>query len=177
MNGRASVILPDGFLFSTDGAKKKIKQKLLNEFNLHTIIRLPNDVFQPYTNIHTNILFFDHSKSTDYTWFYRMDMPDGYKHFSKTHPIELKHFRKIKEWLQNPVPIEVDGNPKAIKVSKEEIEKNNYSLDFARFVEKEVKILSPDEEIKQFKKQNDFLNKKISMKLENIKKELGEKDD
>ena len=76
--GRAGVILPDGFLFGTDNIKKSIKTKLLKEFNLHTIIRLPHDVFAPYTNITTNILFFDKTHPTKETWIYRVDMPDGY---------------------------------------------------------------------------------------------------
>jgi type I restriction enzyme M protein len=173
-DGKAGIILPDGFLFSTDGSKQKIKQKLLNEFNLHTIIRLPNDVFKPYTGIHTNILFFDNDKPTEDTWFYRMDMPKGYKHFSKTHPIELKHFDDVKKWIKNPKSMEVDGSPKAVKVSKKEIEKNNYSLDFAGFTQKKVKILSPEKEIEKFTKANDDLNKKIADQLENIKKELGD---
>ncbi|MCL0318593.1 type I restriction-modification system subunit M [Apilactobacillus sp. TMW 2.2458] len=173
-DGRAGVILPDGFLFSTDGAKQKIKRKLLEEFNLHTIVRLPNDVFQPYTGIHTNILFFDKSKPTDDVWFYRMDMPNGYKHFSKTHPIELKHFEKLTLWMNNPKEIKVDDNHKAIKVSKKDIEKNDYSLDFAGFSEKEVKILSPEEEMNQFEEANNDLSQKIAQQLENIKKELGD---
>ena len=74
-NGRAAVILPDGFLFGTDNAKVAIKKKLFSEFNLHTVIRLPHSVFAPYTSITTNILFFDHTTPTEETWFYRLDMP------------------------------------------------------------------------------------------------------
>ena len=83
-NGRAAVIIPDGFLFGT-GTKKSIKKKLLEEFNLHTIIRLPGSVFAPYTSIPTNILFFDNESITETTWFYRLDMPEGYKNFSLKH--------------------------------------------------------------------------------------------
>ena len=96
-NGRAAVILPDGFLFGTDNAKVAIKKKLLSEFNLHTIIRMPSSVFSPYTSITTNILFFDRTKPTTETWFYRLDMPEGYKHFSKTKPIKLEHFDPVIE--------------------------------------------------------------------------------
>ncbi len=74
-NGRAAVILPDGFLFGTDNAKVAIKTKLFSEFNVHTIIRMPGSVFSPYTSITTNILFFDRTGSTEETWFYRLDMP------------------------------------------------------------------------------------------------------
>lgn len=73
-NGRAAVILPDGFLFGTDNAKVAIKTKLFSEFNVHTIIRMPGSVFSPYTSITTNILFFDHTGPTEETWFYRLDM-------------------------------------------------------------------------------------------------------
>ena len=96
--GRAAVILPDGFLFGTDNAKVNIKKKLLREFNLHTIIRLPGSVFSPYTSITTNILFFDNTHPTEETWFYRLDMPEGYKHFSKTKPMKLEHFQPVLEW-------------------------------------------------------------------------------
>ena len=74
-DGRAAVILPDGFLFGTDNAKVNIKKKLLREFNLHTVIRMPGSVFSPYTSITTNILFFDNTHPTEEIWFYRLDMP------------------------------------------------------------------------------------------------------
>ena len=97
--GRAAVILPDGFLFGNDGAKLAIKQKLLREFNLHTIVRMPGSVFAPYTSITTNILFFEKNSDsngngggTKEVWFYRLDMPEGYKHFSKTKPMKREHF-------------------------------------------------------------------------------------
>lgn len=75
--GRAAVILPDGFLFGTDNGKFNIKKKLMNEFNLHTVVRMPHSVFAPYTPIRTNILFFDNTEPTKETWFYRVDMPEG----------------------------------------------------------------------------------------------------
>lgn len=77
-NGRAAVVLPDGFLFGTDNTKVNIKKKLMAECDLHTIIRLPGSVFAPYTSITTNILFFDRTHPTEKTWFYRLDMPEGY---------------------------------------------------------------------------------------------------
>lgn len=96
-NGRAAVILPDGFLFGTDNAKVNLKKKLLNEFNLHTVIRMPGSVFSPYTSITTNILFFDNTHPTEETWFYRLDMPEGYQHFSKTKPMKVEHFAPVVE--------------------------------------------------------------------------------
>ncbi len=91
-NGRCAIILPDGFLFGTDNAKIAIKQKLMSEFNLHTVIRMPHSVFAPYTSITTNILFFDRTGQTNETWFYRLDMPESYKNFSKTNPMKIEHF-------------------------------------------------------------------------------------
>ncbi len=91
-NGRAAVVVPDGFLFGLDNAKVAIKTKLLTEFNMHTVVRLPGSVFSPYTSISTNLLFFDNTEPTKETWYYRVDMPSDRKHFSKTKPMELKHF-------------------------------------------------------------------------------------
>ncbi len=100
-NGRAAVILPDGFLFGTDNGKFNIKKKLMGEFNLHTVIRMPHSVFAPYTSIRTNILFFDNTEPTKVTWFYRVDMPEGYKNFSKTRPMKLEHFNDALSWWEN----------------------------------------------------------------------------
>ena len=90
--GRCGLVLPDGFLFGT-GVKAAIKKKLLEECNLHTIVRLPKDVFAPYTNINTNLLFFTKGTPTKGVWYYRLEMPNGYKHFSKTRPMMDEHFR------------------------------------------------------------------------------------
>ena len=116
--GRAAVILPDVFLSGTDNAntvKVNIKKKLLREFDLHTIIRLTGSVFSPYTPITTNILFFDNTHPTTETWFYRLDMPEGYKHFSKTKPMKLEHFQPVLDWWDNRQELEEDGVPKAKK--------------------------------------------------------------
>ncbi|MFR8746880.1 type I restriction-modification system subunit M [Gemmiger formicilis] len=112
-NGRAAVILPDGFLFGTDNAKVNIKKKLLREFNLHTIVRLPGSVFSPYTSITTNILFFDNTHPTEETWFYRLDMPEGYKHFSKTKPMKPEHFQPVLDWWNDRQEITEDGFDKS----------------------------------------------------------------
>ena len=82
-NGKVGIVLPDGFLFGTDNTKIAIKKKLLEECNLHTIIRLPGSIFAPYTSIATNLLFFDKTGPTENIWYYRMDLPEGYKSFSK----------------------------------------------------------------------------------------------
>ena len=93
-NGRAAVVVPDGFLFGLDNAKVNIKKKLIGEFNLHTVVRLPGSVFSPYTSIPLPPICcsFDNTKPTTETWFYRVDIPSDRKHFSKTKPMELKHF-------------------------------------------------------------------------------------
>lgn len=81
-DGRAAVVIPDGFLFGS-GAKRAIKERLVTKFNMHTIVRLPTSVFAPYTSIATNVVFFDNTGPTKETWFYRVDMPEGYKHTSR----------------------------------------------------------------------------------------------
>ena len=149
-NGRAAVILPDGFLFGTDNAKVAIKTKLFSEFNVHTIVRMPGSVFSPYTSITTNILFFDRNGSTKETWFYRLDMPEGYKHFSKTKPMKLEHFAPAVEWWKNRQEIQEDGFDKAKKYSIDEIKEKNYNIDLCGYPHEEEEILPPKELIQQY---------------------------
>ena len=122
-------MLPDGFLFGMDNAKKNLKKKLLHEFRLHTVIRLPGSVFAPYTGIPTNILFFDKTQPTGETWFYRLDMPGGYKHFSKTKPMRLEHFQPAITWWHNRTEIIKDGHLKAKLYAMAEIVASDYNLD------------------------------------------------
>ncbi len=143
--GRAAVILPDGFLFGTDNAKIAIKKKLFSEFNVHTVIRMPHSVFAPYTPITTNILFFDHSGATEETWFYRLDMPEDYKNFSKTKPMKLEHFSPAMEWWNNRKEISVDGFDKAKKYSVDEIADRTYNIDLCGYPHEEEEILPPKE--------------------------------
>lgn len=172
--GRAAVVLPDGFLFGLDNAKVNIKKKLLNEFNLHTIIRLPGSVFSPYTSITTNILFFDKTKQTENTWFYRLDMPEGYKHFSKTKPMKLSHFDPVKEWWKNRKEISVDGFDKAKCYSYEELtEELGYNLDQCGFPHIEEVILDPLDLIHEYEEQRATLNSKIDRVLAEIITLLG----
>lgn len=173
-NGRAAVILPDGFLFGTDNAKVNIKKKLLREFNLHTIIRLPGSVFSPYTSITTNILFFDNTHTTEETWFYRMDMPQGYKHFSKTKPMKLEHFQPVLEWWENRQEIREDGFDKAKKFNVQQLtEELGYNLDQCGFPHEEEEILEPMELIQRYEKQRASLNAEIDQVLEEITSLLG----
>lgn len=173
-NGRAAVIIPDGFLFGADNAKVNIKKKLMEEFNLHTIIRLPHSVFAPYTSITTNILFFDNTEPTKEIWIYRLDMPEGYKNFSKTKPMKLEHFESVVEWWNNREEIEVDGFPKAKRYAAEEIVNNGYNLDLCGFPHEEEEILEPLELISNYQTKRAELNAKIDSVLAEIIKMLEE---
>ena len=170
--GRAAVILPDGFLFGTDGAKIAIKKKLLNEYNLHTIIRLPGSVFSPYTSITTNILFFDRTGATEAAWYYRLDMPEGYRHFSKTKPMKIEHFAPAVEWWNNRTEIEQDGFFKAKKYTRAELEALNYNLDQCGFPHEEEEILPPLELIARYQAERAKLNAQIDATLAEIVEKL-----
>ena len=172
-DGRAAVILPDGFLFGTDNTKVAIKKKLMNEFNLHTIIRMPGSVFSPYTSITTNILFFDHSGSTKQTWFYRLDMPEGYKHFSKTRPMRSEHFDPVREWWSKRTEITDGDNFKSKCYTAEEIAENNYNLDLCGYPHEEEEILPPKELIQEYQEKRASLNANIDRILEKITDILG----
>ena len=172
-NGRAAVILPDGFLFGTDNAKINIKKKLLGEFNLHTIIRLPSSVFSPYTSITTNILFFDRTGPTEETWFYRLDMPEGYKHFSKTKPMKLEHFQPVLDWWHNRQEIAQDGFDKAKKFPVEQLTGElGYNLDQCGYPHEEEEILAPMDLIHHYEEQRASLNAEIDRVLKKIQEIL-----
>ena len=166
-DGRAGVILPDGFLFGNN-VKNTLKKKLLEEFNLHTIIRLPHSVFAPYTGIHTNILFFDNTKKTESTWFYRLDMPEGYKNFSKTKPMKSEHFNPVREWWENREEIIIDNFPKAKKFTPSELAELDYNLDQCGFPQEVEEILEPMELISKYNAERKELNEKIDSVLAEI---------
>jgi type I restriction enzyme M protein len=175
-NGRCGVVLPDGFLFTNTGVKSKIKEKLFKEFNVHTIIRLPHDVFAPYTNITTNILFFDKSGPTKETWFYRLDMPEGYKHFSKTKPILIDHFEPAVEWWNDRKPLQdEDGNPKAKCFSSTELEKTGYDLDLCGFPHEEEEVLEPLDLISKYQTEKNELDENIRNVLQQIEDLINKK--
>ena len=172
--GRAAVILPDGFLFGTDNAKVNIKKKLLGEFNLHTVIRMPSSVFSPYTSITTNILFFDRTGPTEETWFYRLDMPEGYKHFSKTKPMKLEHFAPAVEWWNNRRELAVDGFDKAKKFTARQLaEELGYNLDQCGYPHEEEEILAPLDLIQRYEEERASLNAEIDRVLAEITAILG----
>ena len=173
-DGRAAVILPDGFLFGTDNAKVNLKKKLLSEFNLHTVIRMPGSVFAPYTSITTNILFFDRTKPTEETWFYRMDMPEGYKHFSKTKPMKLEHFAPVVEWWNNRQEITVDGFDKSKKFTVQQLTEDlGYYLDQCGYPHIEEEILAPMDLIQRYQGERASLNAEIDRVLTEITAILG----
>jgi type I restriction enzyme M protein len=121
--GRGAIVLPDGTLFG-EGIKTRIKEKLLTECNLHTIVRLPNGVFNPYTSIKTNLLFFTKGQQTKEVWYYEHPYPPGVKSYNKTKPIRIEEFEPEKAWWSNRVE-----NERAWRVSFEEIAGNNFNLD------------------------------------------------
>ncbi len=167
-NGRCAVIIPDGFLFGTDNGKFNIKKKLFSEFNLHTVVRMPHSVFAPYTSIRTNILFFDNTEPTKETWFYRVDMPEGYKNFSKTRPMKLEHFNDIINWWENREEIEVDGFPKAKRYTIDEIVERSYNIDLCGSPHEEEVILEPMDLIQVYQEKRTSLNAEIDHVLEQI---------
>ena len=173
-NGRCAVIIPDGFLFGEDNAKVAIKTKLINEFNLHTIVRMPHSVFAPYTSITTNILFFDNTHPTEETWVYRMDMPEGYKNFSKTKPIQLSHFKPVIDWWNDRKEIVEEDFPKAKCYSKKDIENLHYNLDLCGFPHIEEEILEPKDLIQQFREKRDSYNAEMERTLAKILELLDE---
>lgn len=121
--GRAAIVLPDGTLFG-EGIKTRIMEKLLTECNLHTIVRLPNGVFSPYTGIKTNLLFFTKGEPTTEVWYYEHTYPEGYKSYSKTKPIRIEEFGPEKEWWENRVE-----HDHAWRVPVEQIRESGYNLD------------------------------------------------
>lgn len=181
-NGRAAVIIPDGFLFGVDGAKLAIKAQLLRQFNLHTIIRLPGSIFAPYTPIATNILFFDNKCAdgapegfyTKKTWFYRLDMPEGYKHFSKTKPMRIEHCQPIIDWWNDRKEIiNGDGDEKSRCFTVEELIAGDCNFDLCKFPKDEEEILPPAELLANYYKKRAALDHEIDKTLAEIQRILG----
>jgi type I restriction enzyme M protein len=121
--GRAAVVLPDGTLFG-EGIKTRIKKKLLEECNLHTIVRLPSGVFAPYTTIKTNILFFTKGESTKEVWYYEHPYPQGQKSYSKTRPLRTEEFVVEKAWWADR-----QENEQAWRVTADQIAASGFNLD------------------------------------------------
>lgn len=166
--GRAAVVLPDGTLFG-EGVKTKIKKMLTEECNLHTIVRLPNGVFNPYTGIKTNILFFTKGKPTKEVWFYEHPYPEGVKNYSKTKPMKFEEFQTELDWWGN----EADGfasrveNEHAWKVSIEDIIARNFNLDIKNPHQEEVIAHDPQELLASYQQQQQEITE-LRNQLKNI---------
>ncbi len=178
---KVGIVLPDGFLFGNDNTKVAIKKKLMEECNLHTIIRLPGSIFAPYTSIATNLLFFDKTGPTQETWFYRMDLPEGYKAFSKTKPVELNHMQPIIDWWNNRIEIKDPKDDESLtetykskKFTLEELSNLNYNLDQCGYPVKEEIILSPKETMDNFISKREELEKQLDDKLKKIIELMGD---
>lgn len=176
--GRCGIVLPDSFLKNVD--KMPIRRKLIEEFNLHTVIRLPSSCFAPYTPIATNLLFFDKTEPTKETWFYRFDLPDDQKFSMKKNPMTREKMSDIDVWWDNRIEIkdEKEDNSmtetwKAKRVSFSELKENGFDLGICDYPNKEYVILSPKETIDNFKQVRKELDKKMDIKLEEIINMLG----
>ena len=149
--GRAAVVLPDGFFFG-EGVKTTLKQSLIEECNLHTIIRLPNGVFAPYTGIKTNILFFTKGTPTKQTWFYEHPYPPGVSSYNKTRPMQFEEFRPECDWWGD----EADGfkhrreTEQAWKISAENVAARGYNLDLKNPHTPDKESHDPDELLARF---------------------------
>lgn len=155
--GRAGIVLPDGSL-TGDGVKQRIREKLLKDCNLHTIVRLPNSVFQPYATVATNLLFFEKGKPTKDIWYYEHRLPEGQKAYNKTKPIQIKEFEPIKKWWNKRKESEV-----AWKVNIKTIIERNYDLDIKNPTKQEEEHEYTTKELmqlldKSFAKSNNLLN-------------------
>ena len=127
-NGRAAIVLPDGSLFG-EGVKTRLKEHLLEECNLHTIVRLPNSVFKPYASIGTNLLFFEKGTPTQDIWYYEHQVPEGQKAYSMTRPIKVEHLQGCVDWWGGASREGRVETPQAWKVTAEEVKARGYNLD------------------------------------------------
>ncbi|MGF7140037.1 class I SAM-dependent DNA methyltransferase [Roseimarinus sediminis] len=142
--GRCAVVLPDGTLFG-EGVKTRIKEELLQRCNLHTIVRLPNGVFNPYTGIKTNLLFFEKGTPTKDIWYFEHPYPDGVKSYNKGKPINIKEFDLEKAWWNKR-----EENKHAWKVSAREIEARNFNLDIKNPHQEADDLATPDKLLAQY---------------------------
>lgn len=160
--GRAGIVLPDGFLFG-EGVKTRIKERLLEKCNLHTIVRLPKGVFSPYATIATNLLFFEKGKPTEEIWYYEHPYPEGSKSYSKTKPMRIEEFEPEKAWWNNRTE-----NEHSWKVSIEEIRNRNYNFDIKNPNVEDEDNGDPEELLKKY----DELEKQIRDVCNQLKQEL-----
>ena len=126
--GRAAVVLPDGTLFG-EGVKTRLKEHLMEECNLHTIVRLPNSVFKPYASIGTNLLFFEKGEPTKDIWFWEHRVPAGQTAYSMTRPIRFEHLQGCIDWWGGGKRKGREEGPLAWKVTADEVKARGYNLD------------------------------------------------
>lgn len=169
--GRAGIVLPDGTLFG-EGIKTRIKEHLLEECNLHTIVRLPGSVFAPYTSIATNLLFFTKGEPTKEIWYYEHKLPEGVKAYNKTKPIRLEEFNPIKEWWNSREESDV-----AWRVSIDEIQKRGYNLDIKNPNAKTEDELNPTEVLENYRAKKAETTKVLEQIKEVLSKALKEHKD
>ena len=155
--GRAAIVLPDGSL-TGDGVKQRIRQEFLEQCNVHTIVRLPNSVFQPYASVATNLLFFTKGEPTKEIFYWEHKLPEGQKSYSKTKPIQKKEFDSLKAWWNNRLE-----NERAWKVGIDVLKNNGYNLDIKNPFVKEEEIVYSTSQILQmlgdsFAKSESLLN-------------------
>jgi type I restriction enzyme M protein len=165
--GRGAIVLPDGTLFG-EGVKTRIKEKLLEECNLHTVVRLPNGVFNPYTGIKTNLLFFSKGEPTKEVWYYEHPYPVGYKSYSKTKPIRIEEFAPEKAWWGGENRNGREESELAWRVSVEEIKANNYNLDIKNPNKVDEEHGDPVELLAKYKK----LMAEVAETRDSLKQEL-----
>ena len=127
--GRCGIVVPNGVLFANEGAPARIKKKLLTEFNLHTVVRLPNGVFAPYTLIPSNLLFFEYGGPTKDIWFYEQPLPEGRKNYTKTNPLRYEEFADLTEWWGGHDQTGRVENEHAWKVDAATLADDGYNLD------------------------------------------------
>ncbi|MEQ8982602.1 MAG: N-6 DNA methylase [Deltaproteobacteria bacterium] len=145
--GRAAVVLPDGTLFG-EGVKTRIKERLMTECDLHTIVRLPKGVFAPYTSIKTNVLFFEKGRPTKEVWYYEHPYPEGYKSYSKTKPMRIEEFEAEKAWWNDRMETDL-----AWRVSIDDIRARGFNLDIPNPRAPEAMHEDPEELLARFEKE------------------------
>ena len=161
--GRAAVVLPDGFFFG-EGMKTRLKEKLLAECNLHTIVRLPNGVFNPYTGIKTNLLFFTKGQPTEHIWYYEHPYPAGVKSYNKTKPIRFEEFQTEIDWWgkeENGFAARIETE-QAWKVAIDEVKARNYNLDIKNPHVGEQISHDPDELLRKYARQQEEENRRAA---------------
>ncbi len=172
-DGRCAIVLPNGSLFATgeNSIGARIKKKLMKECNLHTIVRLPQGVFAPYTQIPSNLLFFEKGQPTEQVWFYEISPPDGRRSYTKTKPMRVEEFEPCTQWWGGEKRENREEGPNAWRVAATEIEQSGYNLDIANpHTGDDLVHRTPQELVDQLiKTEHEILNL-----LEELRKEVSE---